>query len=166
MPPRSHHIESIRNQGTPDRPGLKRLLCPSSAPAVHDWEEEDMDGYLDFCERVLCANKGGHDGEASSEMHGLKPPIRNNNLETSRTGVKKVPEPTWIETSGEAPAGRDYMIFHAQDLAGEFPGDFKAVLDVAADWVGVGADMVAETVEALERRLAKVSKGLRTPAGR
>ncbi len=73
MPPLAHHLESIRNQGTSERSGLGRLLAPSSAPPVEDWEEGDLDEYLSFCERVLCPDgRGGEMGERISCKGGRR----------------------------------------------------------------------------------------------
>lgn len=121
--------------------------------AMNELDDEEMDGYLDFCEVALLGRRKEDKtvGEFFPRPRAKKDKATRVSPE-STTATRPAAGIIWLTDRNVA--GR-ISIFHFADSGGTLPEPFLGVLGVAARFVGVRLEELGRVVEQFERRLVR-----------
>lgn len=146
------------------RKHLEKQYVPAATPILtrrnfSAMKLEDIDLYLDQCEKVLLNHHPG-DTEAgpftlmpSSGLRpsdGVVPEWNDHHNPAPQHAPAPLPDP-----DGLVP-GEQYVSWDAQDFTGTLPNTYETVLNAASDVIGVSKWEIADVVELFDRRLMKV----------
>lgn len=120
---------------------------------MNELDDEEMDGYLDFCEVALLGRRKEDKtvGEFFPRPRAKKDKATRVSPE-STTATRPAAGIIWLTDRNVA--GR-ISIFHFADSGGTLPEPFLGVLGVAARFVGVRLEELGRVVEQFERRLVR-----------
>ncbi|EIN10460.1 hypothetical protein PUNSTDRAFT_112312 [Punctularia strigosozonata HHB-11173 SS5] len=121
--------------------------------SVLDLSGEEVDRYLDFCERTLLGPDDSSWKEGSAGGHARTPrPL---------SATLPIEYDDELQTPGRVPLrpGQGYRIQKASDRLGTVPEDYDRVLRRAGQWTGVDGDSVGVVIERFERRLVRWWEG-------
>ncbi|KIM68791.1 hypothetical protein SCLCIDRAFT_13532 [Scleroderma citrinum Foug A] len=123
--------------------------------SIGDLEDEALDEYLDFCEKVLV-------GPQDTEQRVLDNyfPLTNEGRQQGAVGkdlmTNALPS---IKVNHDKPGilrpGESYTIYHSDDILGNLVPDLDVLMERASRWAGVSCDYLCTVVERYERRLVR-----------
>lgn len=122
--------------------------------SVGDLEDQTLDEYLDFCEKVLV---GPQDTEQRVLDHYF--PLTNEGKQGAAEKTLLTNVLPSIKVNRDQPGilrpGESYTIYHSEDILGNLVPDLDVFIERASRWAGVSGDYLCGVVERYERRLVR-----------
>ncbi|EIW82117.1 hypothetical protein CONPUDRAFT_54136 [Coniophora puteana RWD-64-598 SS2] len=150
-------LRYLKAQGKFNSESPDTLFRSKNDLRIGDLDEETLDGYLDFCERIL----GDEDPAADLAVDNFFPVPDKERGNLNTKDVTGPAEAQFLNTEiggpekGDLNPGEGYTIFDSRDVLGSLPEDCETVIEVSARWAGVSGDYLSNVVCRYERRLVR-----------
>ncbi|TCD69659.1 hypothetical protein EIP91_006676 [Steccherinum ochraceum] len=156
-------LSRIQQVTEEENTSMQGVLSASSDLTALDLQGDQLDDYLDFCEKALLPrNDRIADPPTVKEFfpfqRGLARDHRDVHSDAPTYEALPAITPSSTQKDDDAHArrpGHAYAVYSSSDILGTVPEDYEVVIERAAKWTGVGEELIHTVVETLERRLAR-----------